>query len=315
MRNYEGFLVLSAMSSSEPRLVLLGKQGAGKGTQATRLAEHYGSTHVSTGDMFRAQAAQGTAFGLEAKRYMDAGELVPDEIVDRRHRGVHRARRAARRRLRARRVPADAAAGERARRVLGGRAARSRHRPRGAHARSCSTASPAGASARTASACTTSTCRRRDDWIVRHLRRRRAPARRRHRGSGRAPARALRAARPCRSSTTTAALGQLVGRRRRRRGRRRVRAARSRSIDDQLHVAASAVVVLRKTPQQIAHMRRAGAVVAEMHEVCTRAAEARARRPPISTPRRATCSTGAAPARTSSAITGFPRSRASRPTR
>ncbi len=64
-----------------PRLILLGKQGAGKGTQAARLADHYAITHVSTGDMFRAQAAQGTAFGLEAKRYMDAGELVPDQIV------------------------------------------------------------------------------------------------------------------------------------------------------------------------------------------------------------------------------------------
>ncbi len=65
----------------KPRLVLLGKQGAGKGTQAARLAEHYGISHLSTGDMFREQAAQGTAFGLEAKRYMDEGELVPDEIV------------------------------------------------------------------------------------------------------------------------------------------------------------------------------------------------------------------------------------------
>jgi adenylate kinase len=69
------------MTSSEPRLVLLGRQGAGKGTQSTRLADHYGVIHVSTGDMFRTQATQGTAFGLEAKRYMDAGELVPDEIV------------------------------------------------------------------------------------------------------------------------------------------------------------------------------------------------------------------------------------------
>jgi adenylate kinase len=69
------------MSTAKPRLVLLGKQGAGKGTQAAQLAEHYGIAHVSTGDMFRAQAAQGTAFGLEAKRYMDAGELVPDEVV------------------------------------------------------------------------------------------------------------------------------------------------------------------------------------------------------------------------------------------
>src|SRR5438309_9741987 len=68
-------------SSRTQRLVLLGKQGAGKGTQAGRLAQHYNITHLSTGDMFREQAAQGTAFGLEAKRYMDEGELVPDEIV------------------------------------------------------------------------------------------------------------------------------------------------------------------------------------------------------------------------------------------
>ncbi len=64
-----------------PRIVLLGKQGAGKGTQAKRIAEHYGIAHLSTGDLFRAQADAGTAFGLEAKRYMDAGELVPDDIV------------------------------------------------------------------------------------------------------------------------------------------------------------------------------------------------------------------------------------------
>jgi adenylate kinase len=64
-----------------PRLVLLGKQGAGKGTQAGALADHYGVVHLSTGEIFRAQASLGTAFGLEAKRYMDGGELVPDEIV------------------------------------------------------------------------------------------------------------------------------------------------------------------------------------------------------------------------------------------
>jgi len=67
--------------TGNPRLVLLGKQGAGKGTQAARLSEHYDIQHLSTGDLFRAQAAEGTAFGLEAKRYMDAGELVPDDIV------------------------------------------------------------------------------------------------------------------------------------------------------------------------------------------------------------------------------------------
>ncbi len=67
--------------TGKPRLVLLGKQGAGKGTQAKLLADHYQIAHLSTGDLFRAQAAAGTAFGLEAKRYMDAGELVPDVIV------------------------------------------------------------------------------------------------------------------------------------------------------------------------------------------------------------------------------------------
>ena len=65
----------------KPRLVLLGKQGAGKGTQAKSLAGHYEIKHLSTGDLFRAQAAAGTAFGLEAKRFMDDGELVPDAIV------------------------------------------------------------------------------------------------------------------------------------------------------------------------------------------------------------------------------------------
>jgi adenylate kinase len=64
-----------------PRLVLLGKQGAGKGTQSVRLAEHYDVPHLSTGDMFRALAVLGTAFGLEAQRYMDQGELVPDDVV------------------------------------------------------------------------------------------------------------------------------------------------------------------------------------------------------------------------------------------
>ncbi|HEY1740716.1 MAG TPA: adenylate kinase [Acidimicrobiia bacterium] len=66
---------------TKPRIVLLGKQGAGKGTQANLLARHYEIAHLSTGDMFRAQASAGTAFGLEAKRYMDAGELVPDDSV------------------------------------------------------------------------------------------------------------------------------------------------------------------------------------------------------------------------------------------
>jgi adenylate kinase len=63
------------------RLVLLGKQGSGKGTQAVRLARHYVVHHVSTGDMFRAAVRAGTEFGRKAREYMDAGELVPDEVT------------------------------------------------------------------------------------------------------------------------------------------------------------------------------------------------------------------------------------------
>jgi adenylate kinase len=69
------------MTASGVRLVLLGKPGAGKGTQAALLSAHYGVEHLSTGDVFRAAVAQGTPTGLEVQRYMDTGELVPDEIV------------------------------------------------------------------------------------------------------------------------------------------------------------------------------------------------------------------------------------------
>jgi adenylate kinase len=69
------------MKKRGPRIVLLGKQGAGKGTQAALLSDHYGVEHLSTGDLFRAAAAEGTPAGLEAKEYMDAGELVPDDTV------------------------------------------------------------------------------------------------------------------------------------------------------------------------------------------------------------------------------------------
>ena len=63
------------------RLVLLGRQGAGKGTQAQLLADNYGVEHLSTGDLLRAAAAAGTPAGLEAKTFMDTGELVPDDIT------------------------------------------------------------------------------------------------------------------------------------------------------------------------------------------------------------------------------------------
>ena len=63
------------------RLVLVGPPGAGKGTQAVRLAERLDIPHISTGDLFRANLSQQTALGVEAKRYMDAGELVPDSVT------------------------------------------------------------------------------------------------------------------------------------------------------------------------------------------------------------------------------------------
>jgi adenylate kinase len=63
------------------RLIVLGKQGAGKGTQCVRLSQRYEIPHISTGDMLRAEVKGETALGLEARRYLDAGDLVPDEVV------------------------------------------------------------------------------------------------------------------------------------------------------------------------------------------------------------------------------------------
>jgi adenylate kinase len=62
-------------------LVLMGLPGAGKGTQAEQIVEKYGIPHISTGDMFRAAMKEGTALGLQAKSFMDKGELVPDEVT------------------------------------------------------------------------------------------------------------------------------------------------------------------------------------------------------------------------------------------
>jgi adenylate kinase len=67
--------------SSELNLILLGPPGAGKGTQADRLRDDFGLPHISTGDILRAQVADETELGREAQRYMDAGELVPDEVI------------------------------------------------------------------------------------------------------------------------------------------------------------------------------------------------------------------------------------------
>jgi adenylate kinase len=63
------------------RLILLGGPGAGKGTQAKFITEKYGIPQISTGDMLRQAIKEGTQLGLEAKKYMDAGELVPDDVI------------------------------------------------------------------------------------------------------------------------------------------------------------------------------------------------------------------------------------------
>ncbi|MGH9004469.1 MAG: adenylate kinase [Acidimicrobiia bacterium] len=63
------------------RLVVLGPPGAGKGTQAVKLAERFACADVATGDIFRANVASGTGLGRAAQEYMDRGDLVPDEVV------------------------------------------------------------------------------------------------------------------------------------------------------------------------------------------------------------------------------------------
>lgn len=63
------------------KIIMLGAPGAGKGTQAKMIAEKYSVPHISTGDIFRANIKNGTELGMEAKRYMDQGQLVPDELT------------------------------------------------------------------------------------------------------------------------------------------------------------------------------------------------------------------------------------------
>ena len=102
------------------RLVLLGRQGAGKGTQCVRLARHYVVPHLSTGDMLRMAVKEGTDFGRKAKEYMDAGELLPDDVMVGHRRRAPRARRHQPAGLHPRRVPAHRRPG---------RGARGDHRP------------------------------------------------------------------------------------------------------------------------------------------------------------------------------------------
>ena len=63
------------------KIIMLGAPGAGKGTQAKKIAAKYGIPHISTGDIFRANIKEGTELGTKAKAYMDKGELVPDELT------------------------------------------------------------------------------------------------------------------------------------------------------------------------------------------------------------------------------------------
>jgi len=72
---------LSGRVSIQVNVLLLGPQGSGKGTQAKMLADEYGLAHISTGDMLRAAAEAGTQLGQVAKPLMDAGQLVPDDLV------------------------------------------------------------------------------------------------------------------------------------------------------------------------------------------------------------------------------------------
>ena len=74
-------MVSDAQAQRSIRLVIFGRQGAGKGTQAVELAKHYSIPHISTGDMLRAAVRDGTEFGLKAKEIMDRGELVSDDVM------------------------------------------------------------------------------------------------------------------------------------------------------------------------------------------------------------------------------------------
>ena len=218
------------MTWLRPRLVLLGKQGAGKGTQCVASVA---STTASP------MSPRATCSGRRPRREprsasRPSATWTPASSFPTRSSSVS-SRSASCRAVRS--ATASCSTASRARctrpseldRVDPRRPpARPRRRPRRAARDRARPASPVVACARAASGCTTSTCRPSIDWICDTCGGEVRPARRRHRGGGRAPARAVRRARPCRSSTTTATAGLLDRRRRRRRGRRGLRARSSR---------------------------------------------------------------------------------------
>ncbi len=69
------------IENKKPLVILIGAPGSGKGTQAVKLVEAYGITHISTGDMLRAEMKKESAIGKEAKKYIDQGQLVPDSVI------------------------------------------------------------------------------------------------------------------------------------------------------------------------------------------------------------------------------------------
>ena len=78
---WSSFMFAEGSTTLPPIIILIGAPGSGKGTRAEELVKEFGVVHISTGDMLRANAKNQTPIGLKAKTFMDAGQLVPDEIV------------------------------------------------------------------------------------------------------------------------------------------------------------------------------------------------------------------------------------------